>query len=117
LDATRQTGAGGHPPLSTTPASTGNGSIPIPEGLLITRPLCAPAGPDTARGSNISPHFPLLPADVSLQVVQESKTLPFRPLCHSSLRVCKIGTHFKDIHLAILVAIREFFSEGSTASA
>jgi hypothetical protein len=74
-------------------------------------------GPSTARGSNISPHFPLLPADGSLQVFAESQTLLFGPLCHASVRVRKIRTHFKNIHLAIMVAIREFLAERSTASA
>ena len=105
-------------------------SIPTPETLLTAGPLCAPTGPSTARGSmlsphfrllpvpgpntacgsHLSPHFPLLPADSSFQVFAESKTLLFGPLCHASVCVRKIRTHFNNIH-------REFFSERSTASA
>jgi hypothetical protein len=67
-------------------------------------------GPSTARGSHLSPHFPLLPADSSFQVFAESKTLLFGPLCHASVCVRKIRTHFNNIH-------HEFFSERLPTSA
>jgi hypothetical protein len=87
------------------------------ETLLTAGLLGAPSGPNTTRGSKISPHFPLQPADSSSQVFQESETFLLAPLGRSRLRVHKIRAQFKNIHLALPVAIREFFSERSSASA
>jgi hypothetical protein len=69
------------------------------------------------RAGKIGPDFPLLLADGSFQVFAESKTLCFLPVGHSSLCAGKIGAHLNNIHPAIPVALREFSSERSPASA
>jgi hypothetical protein len=101
---------------STTQAPTGSASITTPEGLLIAGPLCVPPRPGTTRGSNIRPHFPLLPADGLPQFLQESKTPRSHPFRHSSLCARKIATHFSHILLAVPVSLHQFISEFSTAS-
>jgi hypothetical protein len=69
------------------------------------------ASPGTMRPGKISPEFPPLVTHRSSEVFHETQAALSPHFRHSSLCFRQIRAHFKDIHLQVFVAIREFLAE------